>query len=240
MSEQDPVTVQGVAYRMMWPPLGLWHRRRERRGCVYVILSGNFTHMNDETQNSDPWWDISIGLVPLGDTIRSAREEKGVSRTALARIVGISHNSMLKYEKAGYPDGQYPSLPVMTRIARHLELDPRELFDRSISDPNVIAPMEAKSFRFSDHFRTDEEWLNFRISIRDADDLSAAIHSIHYDIYRNTAFLKNIAETMSISTESIVDETSPVPINNDRKEDGVENSDPKRKGGPDEPSEPPA
>lgn len=44
----------------------------------------------------------------LGELIRFAREDKGLTRTKLAEFAGITPNSMVRYEMAGTPDGKYP------------------------------------------------------------------------------------------------------------------------------------
>lgn len=82
----------------------------------------------------------------LGAIIRQAREDAGISRTGLAKITGISPNSMVKYEKAGEPEGKFPSLQNMAKIAQKLDIDPRRIFDMCLDDQ--------ADYSFSLHFYT--------------------------------------------------------------------------------------
>lgn len=60
----------------------------------------------------------------LGDLIRCTREDADLSRAQVARRTGISENSFAKYEKAGSPEGQYPSAQKLAVICSVLEIDP--------------------------------------------------------------------------------------------------------------------
>ncbi len=65
--------------------------------------------------------------VPLGDLIVRARTERGISRSKLAEMTGISENSLVKYEKAGVePDGQFPPSPKLSAICAVLLITPVE------------------------------------------------------------------------------------------------------------------
>jgi len=102
----------------------------------------------------------------LGEAIRWSREQKGINRTKLARITGISPNTLVKYEKAQLPDGKIPSLPKMVTLARILELDPRMIFEL-LDDPQK--QIENK-FSFSTHFEKITDQLSEMVSsVRDVE-----------------------------------------------------------------------
>lgn len=118
----------------------------------------------------------------LGELIRIAREKKGLSRTKLAEFAGFSANSMVRYELAGTPDGKYPPAQKLVKICRVLEIDPRNAFDAMLND--VDQTEEQDRFRFSFHFRTNEDWRNWKLQVKDIETLNDHLNgldaSLHY------------------------------------------------------------
>lgn len=91
----------------------------------------------------------------VGSMIWRTREDKGISRAHLAKVTGISQNSLAKYEKAGEQDGQYPPLPKMALLCKELELDPREVLHRTFTLDEVVSGRIAPDFfAFEDFLRT--------------------------------------------------------------------------------------
>lgn len=110
----------------------------------------------------------------LGELIRAAREEKGMSRTKLAEFTEISPNTMVRYELAGTPNGKYPQVKRLIKICDVLEIDPRNAFDainmekserqQDLSDLSDLPPAppleEILKPKFIDRFRDLEQWKN--------------------------------------------------------------------------------
>lgn len=90
----------------------------------------------------------------VGGMIWRAREKKGISRAHLAKVTGISQNSLAKYEKAGEEDGQYPPLPKMALLCKELELDPRIVFRRTFSFEVINDDLAPDLFAFDDFLHT--------------------------------------------------------------------------------------
>ncbi|WP_417452499.1 helix-turn-helix domain-containing protein [Kiloniella sp.] len=90
----------------------------------------------------------------LGELIRVARDKKGVSRVKLAKFIGASLNSMVKYEKAGEEGGQYPPLPKLAKICELLNIDPRNAFNQLIWSNDVEVQVE---FDFVSHFEDEKQ-----------------------------------------------------------------------------------
>ena len=84
----------------------------------------------------------------LGEYLRKHREQNGLTRTKFAKLASISHNSLVRYERAGYSDGQYPPLLKLAKICELLSLDPRDVFNTLIH-PGEFEP-EQPLFSFSD------------------------------------------------------------------------------------------
>ena len=61
---------------------------------------------------------------PLGDTIRSAREAKGLSIRSFAKLASADHTLVSRIEAGKV---QRPSVDLLERFARVLEIDPSEL-----------------------------------------------------------------------------------------------------------------
>ena len=93
----------------------------------------------------------------LGEVIRKAREVKGITRVKLAEFIDASINSMIKYEKAGDTDGQYPPLPKLVKICELLEIDPRRAFEMLA----ISGDVEVKNdFNFDHHFKDRDDGYN--------------------------------------------------------------------------------
>ncbi|MBV6633035.1 MAG: helix-turn-helix transcriptional regulator [Alphaproteobacteria bacterium] len=61
----------------------------------------------------------------LGKALREAREKAGLSRVALCQKIGISENTLIRYERAGLEeDGQYPSSQNLAMLCLFLDLHP--------------------------------------------------------------------------------------------------------------------
>jgi len=113
----------------------------------------------------------------LGEMIRTARERKGMTRTKLAEFTGISPNTLVKYELAQEEGGKTPALPKMVTIARVLEIDPRWIFQR-IYDYQV---KEHDNFSFRNHFATDTDFLNWKLAVKDVEELNAVLEQHLYE-----------------------------------------------------------
>lgn len=142
----------------------------------------------------------------LGELIRAAREDKGLSRTKLAEFADITPNSMVRYEKAGTPDGKYPSALKLVKICEVLEIDPRNAFD-AIKNESYLADLEDNpvpegkvpsverfGLRFSNHFRTDDDWLNWKLSVKDVEELNASLDLHQYAFHNIDQRLERIEE----------------------------------------------
>ena len=70
----------------------------------------------------------------LGVLIEEARRKMDLSRRAAAKRIGVSENSMLRYEHAGvHPDGQYPPANKLAAIVIALEIPPGQALWSSLS-----------------------------------------------------------------------------------------------------------
>ncbi|WP_417824644.1 helix-turn-helix transcriptional regulator [Thalassospira lucentensis] len=116
----------------------------------------------------------------LGEAIRRMREKRGMSRTGLAKLTGISPNSMVKYEMAGQPDGKYPSLLNAAKISMALSLDPRWMFEMlfragEIKTDGDLASITFKSF--VNHFKDEEMERNLNgLRFQQLDDMHTQEH----------------------------------------------------------------
>jgi transcriptional regulator with XRE-family HTH domain len=122
---------------------------------------------------------ITVGNTKLGDLIRLVREKRGLPRTKVAEFADIPANSMVRYELAGTEGGKYPSLQKLIRICKVLELDPRNAFDAICNDPNSgvsLAPYD--EFRFTERFRSNEDWLTWKHSVKSIEDLNSLVDSL--------------------------------------------------------------
>lgn len=72
----------------------------------------------------------------FGQMIKLARKEVGLSREELAEIVGVTVNSIAKYERAGLSSGQYPPIPKLAKIIAATKLDARSLMASATEDWN--------------------------------------------------------------------------------------------------------
>lgn len=114
-----------------------------------------------------------------GEMIRNARERKGIPRTKLAEFTGVKPNSMVRYEKAGEEGGKYPSLQNMVRICRVLEIDPRRVFQRVMEfDDPVDDPIN-----FLNYFATDIDFLNWKLSVKNIEELNLQLLSLQAEIF---------------------------------------------------------
>lgn len=94
----------------------------------------------------------------VGKIIRKNREKKGISRTALARILNISPNSLVKYEIAGEEGGQYPSLVNLGKICKFLEIDPRWVFEMLVRNNELDGTPGLKSFYWHFYLKSSENF----------------------------------------------------------------------------------
>ncbi|MEQ8284440.1 helix-turn-helix transcriptional regulator [Thalassospira sp.] len=98
-------------------------------------------------------------ILSLGELIRRTREKRGMSRTGLAKMTGISPNSMVKYEMAGQPQGKYPSLLNAAKISMALSIDPRWMFEMLFRAGEIKADSDFASLTFNSfvwHFKDME------------------------------------------------------------------------------------
>jgi transcriptional regulator with XRE-family HTH domain len=77
---------------------------------------------------------MSTAPTKMGEMLKRARLARGWSRAEFSRRAGISANTIAKYEKAGEPSGQYPSMPRLAAIAAIFELDARVLLAACAED----------------------------------------------------------------------------------------------------------
>ncbi len=59
----------------------------------------------------------------IGQLLEKFRTGKGLSRAKLAELSSVPAISISKYEKAGQPDGQYPPIKKLAKLALALEID---------------------------------------------------------------------------------------------------------------------
>ena len=62
--------------------------------------------------------------MPIGLRLRQLREEKRITQEELAERVGVARNSISRLE-LGY---NYPSIPLLEKLAENLGVEPGELF----------------------------------------------------------------------------------------------------------------
>ena len=66
----------------------------------------------------------------IGNRVREARTERGITQEGLAREVGVSRQSIISIERGRYT----PSLPLALRIAAFFGCPTEELFFREGND----------------------------------------------------------------------------------------------------------
>lgn len=66
----------------------------------------------------------------IGNRVREARTEEGITQEELARAVGVSRQSIISIEKGRYT----PSLPLALRIAAFFHRQTEEIFFRKGND----------------------------------------------------------------------------------------------------------
>jgi transcriptional regulator with XRE-family HTH domain len=76
--------------------------------------------------------------IRLGEVVRNARSDLGISIRQLARAVGVHHSSIARLE-AG--DHQEPKPPLLQRLSRVLEIDERDLF--ALAGPEAYEALPA-------------------------------------------------------------------------------------------------
>ncbi|MBW7849695.1 MAG: helix-turn-helix transcriptional regulator [Rhodospirillales bacterium] len=135
---------------------------------------------------------LAVGDFTLGRFMRTVRERKGMSRVKLAEFAGINKNTMAKYELAGEDGGKHPPIHKLVKICEILEIDPRNVFDCILNE--TISP-EPRKFRFSSHFRTGDDWLYWKLSIKNIDDLNNELDHIAHALYSIESRLPPITES---------------------------------------------
>jgi len=94
---------------------------------------------------------------PLGELLLTARLEKKMSRAQLAEQVGISENSLVRYEKAGLDkDGQYPPGSKLAMLCFKLDISPRKVLLGCLSEEEYWKYETTEDF----HDSGIEIWLN--------------------------------------------------------------------------------
>lgn len=136
----------------------------------------------------------------LGELIRKAREDKGLSRTKLAEFAGITPNSMVRYEMAGTSDGKYPPVKKLMKICEVLELDPRNAFDavkyedylidveKNISSKDENPYEDKFGFRFSVHFRADNDPHILKYDINSVEDMNTLVDEQAFQFNQKRVF----------------------------------------------------
>jgi len=130
--------------------------------------------------------------------LKAAREAKGMTRVKLAELAGVNQNSLTKWEKPVEEGGKTPPIQKMVKLAEVLELDPREIFDLYVEDEPVEVdengfPWGGTHFRFSDHFRTGDEWLQMKFSVKDVESIDCAVNEASHYASENHHLLSMIA-----------------------------------------------
>lgn len=74
------------------------------------------TDLTPPVEISDPEW---ARLVPDGSVLSDAREERGLSREAIARLIGCSAGSIDNWER-----GTVPTRTLRARVLRAYGIDP--------------------------------------------------------------------------------------------------------------------
>jgi transcriptional regulator with XRE-family HTH domain len=80
----------------------------------------------------------------LGETLRAARQDAGLSVRELARLSGMTHGYLVKLE---LDQKEHPSADTLLRLAEVLELDPAELLAYVGLKPSSTLPPAAVYFR---------------------------------------------------------------------------------------------
>ncbi len=84
---------------------------------------------------------------PFGQVVVAVREEQGVSRYRLARILGRTPQQLAKLERGEHE----PALSTIVTVARALQVDPCLLFLRTVE----LMPEDVSDVRRSDPGDTD-------------------------------------------------------------------------------------
>jgi transcriptional regulator with XRE-family HTH domain len=72
---------------------------------------------------------------PLGELLLKARLEKKLSRAQLSKKLGISENTLVRYEKAGLEDdGQYPQGSKLAVLCFELDISPQKALFGCLSE----------------------------------------------------------------------------------------------------------
>ena len=179
---------------MILCPRSIPHRYMPNTTCIATSIWGNFhTIMNDDTKESflDP------SNIYLGKRLERERLARKMSRYELAKIAGVSPNSIANWEKAGTPEGKFPPLPKIIRLCKIFDIDPRSIFDlvvwtenqdgffteqsESTSSDTALPEDGPQQFSFVHHWATEPEWLRWKPTVQDRDDMYAHFMTIHHE-----------------------------------------------------------
>ncbi len=127
--------------------------------------------------------------------IRKRREQKGIARTRFAKMVGISPNSMVKYEMPMAEGGKVPGTANLAKMCELLEIDPREVFD--VINRNPTESPYDHQFSFVHHFASDDDFLNWKLSVQNIEDLNDSLDNQMAEFHFFSQQLKKIENTVN-------------------------------------------
>ncbi len=144
----------------------------------------------------------------VGAIITHYRKKKGLNRTSLARLIGVSANSLAKYERAGEKGGRYPSSEHAAKICEAIDLDPRTFFTMFV--------YEGKLKPTNKNFHTFNSWFAERKEEYELQNIYAKLNFYEYDL--GNIFSKLEAIERVISKFSDVIENGSNQIDSSRPE----------------------
>jgi len=170
-------------------------------GFIVPIMDDEFEGMvSDELRLPKEFWGI-------GGKLRHARVNAGFSRAKLAKMAGVSPSSLTNWELSTQEGGKYPPLLKLVRLCQILKIDPRELFDIALDevDPDRGALVQDEErgvkywdeFRFTEFFATDTDWANWKLEVKQVEDLENALAFMSHQMHLQTKYMQDIAKRLS-------------------------------------------
>ena len=127
--------------------------------------------------------------------IRKRRERKGIARTRFAKMVGISPNSMVKYELFAEEGGKVPGTANLAKMCELLEIDPREAFD--VINQRPAESVYDNPFSFVHHLTSDDDFLSMKLSVQNVEDLNDSLDNLMSEIHYLSERLMRIENTVN-------------------------------------------
>jgi len=170
-------------------------------GFIIPIMDDEFEDMvSDEHRLPKEFWGI-------GGKLRHARVNAGLSRVKLAKMAGVSPSSLTNWELSTQEGGKYPPLLKLVRLCEILKIDPRELFDIALDeidtdrgkliDDNERGLKVWSEFRFTDFFATNTDWANWKLEVKQVEDLQNALTAMSHQMHLQSEYMQDIAKRLS-------------------------------------------